>query len=230
MNQSTGELLKQLQLKESEHYLVGAAAQAIFKCVECGKCCQDEGYALVNDQDINRIAELKGFTFEDALEVFTDPDPKRRQGLRMLKNVGPDNLCVFFDSSNKRCTIYEFRPAICRTHPMMNLPGTFNVLCPGTMNLLNMLRTKREDSVVKRHIERLKRKKKDSLRLKIKLFIYTLQCHMEDVDEIAKSYQIKIPFDEDDFKKECLAYLCLSINSEDLDNMFASIREKEQRG
>lgn len=217
MSENANELLNKLQSKESEHFLIGAAAQAIFECVQCGFCCRDEGYALVTDQDINRIAEMKGCTFEEAQDTFTDPDPENRQGLRMLKNIGPDNLCIFFDSVNKSCEIYEFRPAICRTHPMMNLPGTFNTRCPGTLNLLSMLRTKKEDSSVKRRVERLRRKKKDSLRLKIKLFIYALQCQGEDVEEIAERYRINLPFDEEHFKKECLAFLLLSNILKDLD-------------
>ena len=211
------ELLDRLQSKQSENHLYSAAAQVIFECVGCGKCCQDEGYALVIDQDIERIAEAKGCTFEEAREAFTNPDPKSRQGLRILKNVGPDNLCIFFDSSNKRCMVYETRPAICRTHPMMNLPGVFNTACPGTSNLVETLRTKNNDLGVRRRIERLKRKKKDSQDLKIKLYIYTLQCQGEDVEEIANRYGIKLPFDEDNFKKKCLAYLLSSNIVKDLE-------------
>jgi len=226
MGRNASELLNILQSKESEPYLIGAAAQAIFECVGCGLCCQDEGYALVIDRDINRIAEIKGCTFEEAQDAFTDPDPESRPGIRMLKNTGPDNLCIFLDSANRQCTIYESRPAICRTHPMMNLPGTFNARCPGIVNLLNMLRNKREDPSVKRRIERLRRKTKNSLRLKMKLFIYTLQCQMEDVDEYAKHFRVKTPFNDDNFKKECLAFLLSSIDTEELDDLIS--RSKSQ--
>jgi hypothetical protein len=72
MSGNANELLNKLQSKESEHPLIGAAAQAIFECVQCGFCCRDEGYALVIDQDINRLAEMKGCTFEEALGFYTD--------------------------------------------------------------------------------------------------------------------------------------------------------------
>lgn len=167
--------LDRLQSKESEKYLIGTAADVIFECARCGRCCRGGGYAIVRDQDISQIANGIGSSPKEVREAFTDPDPENRQGIRMLKNIGPDNLCSFYDPNNKSCKIYDFRPVVCRTHPMMNiLPGHELMLhpnCPGTANLVNTLRMKKDDTFVKRYMERLRRKKKVLLKLKIKLFI-----------------------------------------------------------
>ena len=90
--------------------------------------------------------------------------------------------------------------------------------CPGTANLVNTLRMKKDDTFVKRYMERLRRKKKIILKLKIKLFIYALQRQglEEKAEEKARLYGIKLPFDENDFRKACLAYLFLTVDMKDL--------------
>ena len=99
--------LDRLQSRESEKHLIGTAADVIFECARCGRCCRGGGYAIVRDQDISRIADGIGSTSEEVRETFTDPDPENRPGIRMLKNIGPNNLCIFYDANNKSCEIYD---------------------------------------------------------------------------------------------------------------------------
>jgi len=218
MSQDVGEILYILRSKEYESHFIVLAEQAIFECVRCGGCCQGEDYASINDHDIEQIARVKGCSFKDARDRFTDPDPKGRSIYRMLKNVGAENFCVFFDEANNNCMVYESRPSICKMHPMINFDGNFNLKCPGTVNLLRMLVDKKGDSRIRRRIERLKRKSDDSLKLKKKLYIYELQFEENgSAEEMAALLKIRIPFDDDSFKRECIAYISSKLNIDELE-------------
>lgn len=223
MSREDDGILDRLESKESDVFLRDAAADVVFQCARCGQCCQGEGYTIVDDQDINRIADGMGLTPEKIREAFTVSDHESRPGIRIIKMIGPDNLCAFYDAESKCCTIYESRPAICRLHPMMNvLPGyglMLYVHCLGASNLVNTLLKEKDNLSVKKHLERLKRKKRVLKRLKIKLLIHILQRQgsKEKSEEVAQLYGIKLPLDMDDFKKACLAYLLLSIDLNDLE-------------
>ena len=216
-------ILDRLESKESDVFLRGAAADVVFQCARCGQCCQGEGYTIVDDQDINRIADGMGVIPENIREAFTISDPENRPGMRIIKMIGPNNLCAFYDAENKRCTIYESRPTICRTHPMMNVLQGYGLMlythCLGASNLVNTLREEKDNPSVKKYLERLKRKKRVLKRLKIKLLIHILQRQgsKEKSEEVAQLYGIRLPLDMNDFRKACLAYLLLSIDLNDLD-------------
>jgi Fe-S-cluster containining protein len=223
MRREDNGILDRLESKEADVFLRGAAADVIFECARCGQCCLGGAYTIVDDQDLNKIAEGMGLAPENIRETFTTPDPDNKPGTRMIKNVGPDNLCTFYDAENKGCTIYESRPAICRTLPMMNVRQGFRLTlynhCLGASNLINALRAESENLGANRYHERLKSKKKVLKRLKIKLLIHILlrQGEKERSEAVARICGIKLPLDTDNLRKECLAYLLLSIDSKELD-------------
>lgn len=225
MSKEDDGILDQLKSKEFEVYLRSAAADVIFQCARCGQCCQGEGYTIVDDQDINRIANGTGVIPENIRETFTISDPENRQGIRIIKMIGPNNLCTFYDAENKRCTIYESRPAICRTHPMMDVlpdPEYGLILythCLGASKLVDTLRNEKDNLSVKKYLGRLKRNKTVLKRLKIRLLIHIIQRQglREKSEEVAQLYGIRLPLDTNDFRKACLAYLLLSIDLNDLD-------------
>ena len=212
------EFLNWLQSGEVKFFLECSAADVLFECAKCGQCCQGEKYIAVEDQDIERIAIGKGITQEEAQHTYTDDDPQNRSGVRMLKNIEPNNQCIFYDACRKICSIYEYRPTTCRAHPIMNLSPdyglVFNRNCPGAMHLEDTLHKSKDDTSIKRKMERLKKKRQDLTKLQIKLYIHGQQRigRDENANETAQRCNIELPFDEIAFKRSCLAYLLLSIN------------------
>ena len=48
------------------------AAQVLFRCENCGECCRGEGYALVDEEDLQEMAT----------NVWASAYPRRGAGLR----------------------------------------------------------------------------------------------------------------------------------------------------
>ncbi|MFX0137003.1 MAG: YkgJ family cysteine cluster protein [Candidatus Hodarchaeota archaeon] len=107
-----------------------------FSCTRCGNCCTDKK-TIVNvtyldilriknglNLELNEVLEILGFYIFD--KKLTDNGRKKmiispimtEKGLAfagLLKNsLGG---CYFYDSTNKKCLIYNLRPAFCRTFP-----------------------------------------------------------------------------------------------------------------
>jgi len=106
-----------------------------FECQQCGKCCSDKD-TIVNltYTDFLRIHSEKNHSLEDLLEVvgyyIYENEPTQDQLKKMvvppiLTQRGPaflglrktdDGKCVYLSDTNQ-CTIYQSRPAICRSFP-----------------------------------------------------------------------------------------------------------------
>jgi Fe-S-cluster containining protein len=100
-----------------------------YDCRKCpGYCCS---YPLieVSRSDIARLAKHHGFTHEVAEERFTlvDRDDKVR-GLRKRKDEYFGSVCRFFDTGERRCTVYEARPEACRDYPYAKTCGYYQFL------------------------------------------------------------------------------------------------------
>lgn len=68
------------------------------KCSSCGKCCSN---MLPMSKD--EVIRIKGYI--------------RQKGIKEQRHntiVGTDMTCPFRDEANKKCLVYEVRPAICR--------------------------------------------------------------------------------------------------------------------
>ncbi len=91
-------------------------ARPRFDCAKCpGYCCS---YAVipVKRSDIGRLARHFGVPFDTAAERFT----KVVDGqvcLRHRRDEVYASTCMFLDPVQRRCTVYEARPWICRTYP-----------------------------------------------------------------------------------------------------------------
>jgi hypothetical protein len=83
-----------------------------FACTRCGHCCTGApGFVWVNDDEIRAIADLLGESVEAMTAVHTRV---AHRGRSLRERVNGD--CVFYDKA-AGCTIYEARPAQCRTWP-----------------------------------------------------------------------------------------------------------------
>ena len=71
------------------------------KCSQCGACCSD--FLPVSEQEISKIHAYV-----------------RKHGIKIHKNAPPtakpveDYTCPFRNEAERKCDIYEVRPAICR--------------------------------------------------------------------------------------------------------------------
>jgi Fe-S-cluster containining protein len=89
----------------------------MYNCLKCpGYCCS---YPLIqlNKRDVERLAKHFGLSFEAARKKFTKTDPDAKYAMRRKKDKYFGGICQFFDTEERRCTIYTARPKICREFP-----------------------------------------------------------------------------------------------------------------
>jgi uncharacterized protein len=73
---------------------------------------------MVTKRDIKRLAKGFGLSYEEAEERFTKY--VEEYGHRVLRHRKDDifkSTCRFLHPTERRCTIYEHRPAVCREYP-----------------------------------------------------------------------------------------------------------------
>ncbi len=89
-----------------------------YDCSKCpGYCCS---YPLieVSRADIARLAKHFDVDYATAEERFTLYDREEKvRGLRKQKDEYFGSVCRFFDTGERRCTVYEARPSTCRGYP-----------------------------------------------------------------------------------------------------------------
>jgi uncharacterized protein len=102
-----------------------------FDCSKCpGYCCSHPRIA-VSEHDIARLARHFGLSLTTARRRFTyryrtkeaDEQLLRHQRDHIYKTV-----CRFFDTEERRCTVYEARPNVCRRYPYGNVCGYYGFL------------------------------------------------------------------------------------------------------
>ena len=87
-----------------------------FQCAGCGGCCTGApGYVWLTPEEEKQIADFLNIPLDEFEKTYT----RLVYGLRRsLKEIPQSNYdCVFFNSETKRCSIYDVRPAQCRTWP-----------------------------------------------------------------------------------------------------------------
>jgi uncharacterized protein len=97
-----------------------------YDCNKCpGYCCS---YPLieVSKTDIARLAKHFDVDYATAEERFTLYDKEEKvRGLRKQKDEFFGTVCRFFDTGERRCTIYQARPATCRGYPYSKSCGYY---------------------------------------------------------------------------------------------------------
>ena len=81
--------------------------------------------------DVTRLAKYHGIAVDVAREKFTKQVEHEGETMRVLrhrKDTVYKSMCMFFDQSERRCTIYEGRPAVCRDYPNGTTCGYYNFL------------------------------------------------------------------------------------------------------
>ena len=88
-----------------------------YNCSKCpGYCCSYPVIPL-NKRDVQRLADHFGLGFKDARKKFTKVDGDEPYAMRRKADEHFGSICRFFDTEERRCTIYTARPTICREYP-----------------------------------------------------------------------------------------------------------------
>jgi uncharacterized protein len=100
-----------------------------YDCRKCpGYCCS---YPLieVGKRDIARLARHFGLSDAQVEERFTKYDRGEKvRSLRQQKDEHFGSICRLFDTKERRCTVYEARPAVCRDYPEGKRCGYYEFL------------------------------------------------------------------------------------------------------
>ncbi len=86
-----------------------------FSCQpDCGKCCDEPGgIVYLRPEDAQIMANYHNMSVEDWLEK----DCHQTIDGRYILNSDPiTQICIYLDE-NKKCIVYEARPAQCRSYP-----------------------------------------------------------------------------------------------------------------
>ena len=98
---------------------------------DCSKCpgyCCSYPRIEVKDRDVARLARHFGLEHAEAEKRFTR---LYEPGERVLKHRKDDvygSICRFFDTDERRCTIYTARPQVCRDYPNGNRCGYYSFI------------------------------------------------------------------------------------------------------
>ncbi len=91
-----------------------------YDCSKCPGYCCSYPRIEVKKRDIERLAKHFELSFTEAKRRFTK-EYKADEGtetiLRHQKDDTYGTICRFFDTDERRCTIYTARPGVCRDYP-----------------------------------------------------------------------------------------------------------------
>ncbi|MGL4230010.1 MAG: YkgJ family cysteine cluster protein [Casimicrobium sp.] len=102
-----------------------------YDCSECpGYCCSYD-YIETKPSDVKRLAKHHGIEVDVAREKFTKEVEHEGETIRVLRHRKDHvykSMCMFFDQDDRRCTIYEGRPQVCRDYPNGNTCGYYSFI------------------------------------------------------------------------------------------------------
>jgi len=106
-----------------------ARSKVAYDCTKCPAYCCSYPLIEVGKRDIARLAKHFGVSHGDAERRFTKYDPGAKvRGLRHQQDEHFKQVCRFFDTEKRRCTVYEARPAVCRDFPDGKRCGYYDFL------------------------------------------------------------------------------------------------------
>jgi Fe-S-cluster containining protein len=101
---------------------------ARYDCTQCpGYCCSYDRIAIT-DRDLKRLAKHFNLNLEDAERRFTRFFEPGERIVRHRKDPVYGSICRFFDTDQRRCSIYEARPTVCRDYPHGSKCGYYEFL------------------------------------------------------------------------------------------------------
>lgn len=100
-----------------------------YACLKCPAYCCTYAEIEVTTRDIERLARYFKLDYEEAEARYTKYDGG--QGVRLLRHRKDrifESACTLLDQEQRRCTVYEARPAVCRAYPDTSRCGYYDFL------------------------------------------------------------------------------------------------------
>jgi Fe-S-cluster containining protein len=101
---------------------------AKYDCMKCPGYCCSYPVIVITKRDLDRIARHFGLAAEDAEREFCRSDHGYKRIMRRKPDDYYGRICQFFDTDQRRCTIYEARPSACRAYPGRDRCGYYDFL------------------------------------------------------------------------------------------------------
>lgn len=98
----------------------GIMARKLFDCSKCPGYCCSYHIIPVNKRDLMRLAKHFDISFAKAKAKFVTKGDKKDGGEYKIRRKADEHfgmICRFFDTKERKCTIYKARMAICRAYP-----------------------------------------------------------------------------------------------------------------
>ena len=99
-----------------------------YDCLNCPGYCCSYPVIEVKDRDAQRIAKHFGVPLAVAEKKFFKAVEGYKRVLRRKSDKHFGKICRFFDTEERRCTVYAARPAICRSFPGEGRCGYYDFL------------------------------------------------------------------------------------------------------
>ena len=94
-----------------------ASGRQFYDCSKCPGYCCSYPIIIVTRRDLARIAAHFGLSEADAERRFCTAQYGHKRVMRRKPDRHFRRICRFFDTTARRCGIYEARPAACRAYP-----------------------------------------------------------------------------------------------------------------
>ena len=100
-----------------------------YDCDLCPAYCCSYPRVIVSKTDLERLAAHFGVDLKQARKRFTKKGAEKGERvLRHRKDHIFKSVCRFLDQEERRCTVYEARPEICREYPGERHCGYYDFL------------------------------------------------------------------------------------------------------
>jgi len=105
-----------------------ANSKQSYDCLKCPGYCCSYPVIVLTKRDVTRLAKNLDLDFETTEKRFTRKDHGYKRVMRRKPDAHYARICHFFDLEERRCTIYNARPAICRQFPGTKNCGYYDFL------------------------------------------------------------------------------------------------------
>jgi len=106
----------------------GRKLTVLYNCAKCPAYCCTYDRIEITERDLARLARHFGLSPTEAERRYT----KTTRGNRVFRHKMDKvfyQVCQFLDIKERRCTIYEARPQVCREYPDSLRCGYYDFLC-----------------------------------------------------------------------------------------------------
>ena len=101
---------------------------ATYDCAKCPGFCCSYPVIPITARDVERLAKHFDVDVKTAEKRFTKQAHGRKYCLRRKADPHFGRICKFFDTKERRCTVYAARPSTCREYPTQNRCGYYDFL------------------------------------------------------------------------------------------------------